>query len=274
MFPSFKYFSVTLLVLLLLFQCYVYNVIAARKSDTKKVNIDLKQEERIKVNKGENVVIYINNNQYQKKNLMTLFSQLSIEITSLMDKTNEKYSLPFHSIGGISNDDAHTHIKNIFTKAINIEKDHVMIDNYISNDDNNILYKIPFLSLLYFDFRTFLRDIFSSCPSPIFGNTNRNKCTLFFSSFSSTTKVTVNPNNKEIIQLNIKTSYDFNNRLVVRLVAGIFIVVFAHTLAKSKVFQVRYMHSVHSVYDSPRLANCHHNHLYYWLDYVLLYNIT
>ena len=204
-----------------------------------KVPINLNQEEKIRINPDQNVEVFLNNENSQKRNVLSLFNQINIEISGETIKSKSNYEFPFHAIGGISNDDGHTHIKNIFSKVIKKDTDGMSIDPF---EDSSTIKHLPFISYFYCDYRTFIREIFSSCPSPVFSGNIRHKCVLTFSPFGDKTKISIKPKNKEPIQIYIKTSYNFNRVLVIKLISGIVLLALAHICAKSKVFQVTYLY--------------------------------
>jgi hypothetical protein len=122
---------------------------------------------------------------------------------------------PWHSIRGVSTDDAHAHIQTIVLSLMGVD---------LNDKETHKPYQI----------QSFLRDILSSCPSPLFSH-NRNICNMRFSPFG-TACITISPESNHVVT--ITTVEHFNKNLVYNLIVGASLLFFANYLAKSKLFQV------------------------------------
>jgi hypothetical protein len=181
----------------------------------KSLNISLFQSEKMFLSSGEEGTIYLPSTI--QKSLFGIFHQISIEVSGTKRNGGE-YLFPFHSVRGISTDDGHHHIQNAFQKLFQ----YFQIQNSLHHTSAQSV-------------RSFIRDIFSSCPSPIFGNGYRNFCRLHFSPYGDAT-VTVKSN--DYVTIYILAKHKFNIFLIVKLLIGILFLSLAHTFSKSKIFQV------------------------------------
>jgi hypothetical protein len=86
---------------------------------------------------------------------------MSIQLTAA-----NKYEFPFHTIKGISTDDFHSNIEALMYEIFGTAEEKA----------SKILTSHDFQ-------QSFIRDIFSSCPSPVFSS-NRSLCAMRFSPFA------------------------------------------------------------------------------------------
>ena len=215
--------SIVSLFLLFLSQTLSSNVQFAINLDGNSKQIELKS--------GDTLTITTPPPKTSKKSLNKLFNQLYITVEG-RTTDNKPFQFPFHSVKGVSTDDSHSHFYHIFGKLIK-----KLLKNDESTDTttthNIITNKSNFL-------RNFIRDIFSSCPSPLFGDGYRQACTLTFSPYGNTT-LSVIPKAKKTVIMTVRGSEEFNSVYMIRLIIGILFLSFAPIFAKSKYFQVRYM---------------------------------
>eukprot|EP01031_Cornospumella_fuschlensis_P028110 gene28110-33942_t len=136
----------------------------------------------------------------------TLFQDTVISISS-------QQPLPWYSVRGVSTDDVHS----------NLER---WIYGLFAPD-------ITLLSQNPHEKASFLRDVLSSCPNPLF-NKNRSVCNMRFSSLD-TSCVTVSLPFSTVISITV-TRY-INPQYFVNFAAGIVFFMLAHPFSKSKVFQ-------------------------------------
>lgn len=131
---------------------------------------------------------------------------------------------PWHSIRGVSKDDAHSHLQDLVFR--------------IFDADETIKPKIE-----PHEVKSFIRDLVSSCPSP-FVSSNRKKCAMRFSVLS---KACVTIKLPETTDISVTITESFNNRYVYNLITGLALIIFAHDLAKSKLFQVSPTQFLHNL---------------------------
>lgn len=146
-------------------------------------------------------------------NVMSIFDQLSINVVA-----REDYKFPWHSIKGLSSDDFHANIETIMYE--------------IFGTDEEKANKMSVLS----EFRQgFFRDIVSACPSPLL-STNRSQCLMSFSPFG---EACVRLRTDQLVELTATSKRNFNLRLPLNLLCGLFLLGLSHPLSKSSVFQVK-----------------------------------
>lgn len=142
--------------------------------------------------------------------LIAIFDQVTVVVEA------PDFDFPWHGIKGVSTDDLHRH-----TEAL--------VYNAFGETSANQLEFDPKKS------QGLVRDVLSSCPSPLF-STNRRKCTLTFSPYG-TSFVSIFP--KSRVTVSIFSERKFNPTFLVVLASGILLFLLAHQLSKSKIFQVR-----------------------------------
>lgn len=149
----------------------------------------------------------------------------------------------WHAINGVSTDDFHTNLNSfihyLFDKnaAINSSSDESANgDNGSSSDGNDVIdvEREPY------EQESFIRDILSACPSPLF-TSHRSQCHMKFSSVGKSC-ITIKAHNDYDNTVSISIMHHFNSNLVYNLIAGLVLITFAGLLAKSKVFQVTFIY--------------------------------
>ena len=147
-------------------------------------------------------------------NLSGLYYALE-EVVITVKTSSPLETLSWHSVKGVSTDDLHTLLEaavwRIFAGAPNPDPDPLSAK------------------------QSLVRDIFSSCPSPLF-SISRSVCEMPFSAFG-TACVSIGTDKDVIVDLHVTKR--FNRRLHTYLPIGILLVYFAGYLAKSKIFQVK-----------------------------------
>mmetsp|Transcript_25965 Transcript_25965/g.24819 ORF Transcript_25965/g.24819 Transcript_25965/m.24819 type:complete len:372 (-) Transcript_25965:24-1139(-) len=152
------------------------------------------------------------NNEYENFNILSVFNRLSIEVIT------NKYQFPWHSIKGISSDDSHTNIETAMYQYFGTEE-----ENYSRIKDN-------FPEGFH---QSFLRDILSSCPSPIF-STNRSHCFMTFSPYGD---ACIQIKTDQSVDMIVNTENKFNIKLPLFLLAGFVLLHLSHIFSKSSIFQ-------------------------------------
>lgn len=141
------------------------------------------------------------------------FHDLLVDIELL----STEITFPWYSVKGVSKDDF----------EIQIEK----FLHQLFKDKNE-----TYVEMELYQRKGFLRDILSSCPNPIFSS-NKIECQMRFSPLD-TACVLITPLPSENF-VNIKVSLNFNYQYLIWLVIGLFLLLTAHEVSKSKLFQVR-----------------------------------
>ena len=149
----------------------------------------------------------------------SLFTDLVIEVVSIGNKP-----FKWHSIKGVSNDDFHTHLDNGIHNLFHMNASDESAEPYLKY--------------------SLLRDILSSCPSPIY-SINKNVCAMRFSTLEKSC-VTVESSCTLTIVVEAREQYNYN--YLILLTIGIAIILLHHRLAESKMFQVIYVFSVACMY--------------------------
>lgn len=152
-------------------------------------------------------------NEYEEFNIVSIFHQLSIKVTTY------QYLLPWHSVKGISNDDFHTNIETLMYQ-------------YFGTEEEN-LSKIKYTFQKSFQ-QSFLRDVISSCPSPLF-STNRSQCSMTFSPFGD---ACIQVKTDQSVDIKVDIEKIFNTKLPFFLLVGFVLLNLSHIFSKSSIFQV------------------------------------
>ena len=151
-------------------------------------------------------------------NLAAVFEQVDIIV-----KSDENFN--WHAVRGISSDDFHSVIQKFVFGFFLEEKEKQQLYQHLSSDAM-ITEKV-----------SWVRDLLSSCPSPLGSMYSLNKCAMHFSPYGRAC-VTVSVDHSS--SLEIDTIVGFNFRLLLHLLCGISLFIFAFTLSKSKIFQVSF----------------------------------
>jgi hypothetical protein len=135
------------------------------------------------------------------------------EVVITVKTTSPTDTFSWHSIRGVSTDDLHSLLEAVVWKIFSHE----------SAQEFDVSAK-----------QSFLRDLFSSCPSPIF-SMSRSVCDMPFSTFGTACVTMVSDKD---VSVDVHLSKRFNHRVRNYLPSGILLVYFSGYLAKSKIFQV------------------------------------
>lgn len=234
---------IVLQIILCVFICNVL-LLCESSSLSDAVIIDLNPTTTTATNIVESYTISRNTKQifcYQSKHkllssyhLYHIFHEISIVVTERHSKI-----FSWHAINGVSTDDFHTNL-NTFIHYL-FDKIDTAIDSSSSDDDgrssgddgsdNADVDREPY------EQESFIRDILSACPSPLF-TSHRSQCLMKFSSVGkSCVSIKAHDVDYDYI-VSISIMHQFNRNLVYNLIAGLVLITFAGLLAKSKVFQV------------------------------------
>lgn len=149
-------------------------------------------------------------------NVAAVFEQVDIIV-----KSDENFN--WHAVRGISSDDFHSVIQKFVFGFFLEEEEKRQLHEHLSSDAM-ISEKV-----------SWVRDLLSSCPSPLGSLYSLNKCAMHFSPYGRAC-VTVSVDHSS--ELEIDTIVGFNFRLLLNLLCGVSLFIFAFTLSKSKIFQV------------------------------------
>ena len=144
-------------------------------------------------------------------NVAKVFDKILINIKSV-----KNVDLPWYSVKGISTDDFHTHFQTIVFALLGGDKRSDMIESIDPLNKGS-----------------FMRDVVSSCPNPLYGS-DRSECTMSFSTLG-TSCATIVADEKVDIKAEVKRA--FNEKSYLLLAAGLIVLALARQLAKSKIFQ-------------------------------------
>jgi len=166
--------------------------------------------------------------------LYHIFHEISIIVS---ESNGEIFS--WHAINGVSTDDFHSNLNSfihyLFDKIAAINSSS---DDSSNGDDVSSRYGRDIIDVERepYEQESFIRDILSACPSPLF-TSHRSQCHMKFSSVGKSC-VAIKAHNDYDHTVSISVMHHFNINLVYNLIAGLVLITFAGLLAKSKVFQV------------------------------------
>ena len=149
-------------------------------------------------------------------NLAAVFEQVDIIV-----KSDENFN--WHAVRGVSSDDFHSVIQKFVFGFFLAEEEKRQFHQHLASDDM-ISEKV-----------SWIRDLLSSCPSPLGSMYSLNKCAMHFSPYGRAC-ITVTVDHSSEIE--IDTIVGFNIRLLLNLLCGIALFMLAFTFSKSKIFQV------------------------------------
>ena len=157
-------------------------------------------------------------------NLAAIFDQVSIIV-----KSDESFN--WHAVRGISSDDFHSVLQKF------------LFGFFLSEGEKQHLHERLSSDAIVFEKVSWIRDLVSSCPSPLGSMYPFNKCIMRFSPYGRAC-ITVSVDHS--VELEIDTIVGFNIHLLLHLTCGISLLIFAYTLSKSKIFQVSCSHDMKS----------------------------
>lgn len=197
-----------------LFVSIVFNVLLQKCSGYAITNLTYNTIEHINLKKYEkNVFCFESKHNFLDyiRNPILIFSEITFTI-----QENNKKPFSWHIIQGVSTDDLHQNLQSFIYQVFNL------------NDPKLVHIKEPY------EIESFLRDIVSSCPSPIF-TSNQTYCQMKFSNLG---KSCVNLKADKDYKVTVLVEKKFNQSYVYNLLAGLILLTLSSTFAKSKVFQV------------------------------------
>ena len=187
-----------------------------------KVELSLTKEKPVQSFDASHGVTYtICTTQRAEFDLKAIFHQLVVVVVGPDD-----HKFPWHSVKGISTDDSHTYIENLMLPFFGTDEE-VKAKNSPT---------IEFTS-------SFIRDIVSACPSPIFHST-RSKCSMSFSPFGT---ACVQLRSDKTIRLTATSERQFNPWLPANMFCGLLLLYLSQSLSKSSIFQVNSISFIPSV---------------------------
>lgn len=178
-----------------------------------KVELSLTKEKPVQSFDASNGVTYtICSTQRAEFDIKSIFHQLVVVVVGPDD-----HKLPWHSVKGLSTDDSHTYIENLMLPFFGSDEDLKARNSP----------RVEFTS-------SFIRDIVSACPSPIFHST-RSKCAMSFSPFGT---ACVQLRTDKTIRLTATSERQFNPWLPANMFCGLLLLYLSQKLSKSSIFQV------------------------------------
>lgn len=196
-----------------LFCFLLVNILITLHVTASKVELSLTKDKPVQSFDALNGVTYtICSTQRTEFDLKSIFHQLVVVVVGPDD-----HKLPWHSVKGLSTDDSHTYIENLMLPFFGTDED-VKAKNSKT---------VEFTS-------SFVRDIVSACPSPIFHST-RSKCSMSFSPFGT---ACVQLRSDKTIRLTATSERQFNPWLPANMFCGLFLLYLSQSLSKSSIFQV------------------------------------
>jgi len=187
------------------------------------------------------IVFEVNSPQEQQHKLspfISIFFRLAVDISG-ENTDGSLYRFPFHSIRGISSDDSHSHFNKLFqsmmrkvrpstsTSTVHIEEQPELAANPILVTQASIVSNF---------IRNFIRDIFSSCPSPLFGHSHRHHCIMSLSPYG-TASISIQPQNRDSIVVQASARYEFMPQYLFYILIAVLFLLFSDQFSKSKIFQ-------------------------------------
>jgi hypothetical protein len=148
-----------------------------------------------------------NNNYNNKLNILLYwFYQIDIDIKVF----NPSY-LSIFSVKGLSEDDFHNIGEDIIKNILKIDTN--------NNINEKKIFKDKVISLISISSENFLRDMLSSCPSPLLSSNDH--CIMHFSPFN---KACIIVNNHKQINASVEAKLKYNQMLPIILVIGLFFI--------------------------------------------------
>ena len=129
------------------------------------------------------------------------------------------HQFDWHAVKGKSTDDFHSNIKYLVFTLFQVEEEEKITDDS----------KIPNLQ------SSFLRDILSSCPTPLFSK-DLQSCKLSFSTLGVPC-VSISSQDMDL-PIQIITKKEFDSKYIINLLVGLLFLFIADTLSGSGIFQV------------------------------------
>lgn len=145
-------------------------------------------------------------------NLASMFHELSINVVAPND-----YKFPWHSVKGLSTDDFHANAESFVLSVFGTEEE--------KSKKISPVVEFP---------QSFVRDIVSACPSPVFHSV-RSTCSMGFSPFG---EACVQLRTDAPVRITATSEKKFNIWLPVNMVCGLGLIYLSQPLSKSSVFQV------------------------------------
>lgn len=144
--------------------------------------------------------------------IASIFDQMTITVQMPSD-----HKLPFHSVKGVSTDDFHNNLESLMYHMFGTEEE--------KSKESSPVVKFP---------QSFVRDIVSACPSPVFHD-QRSKCPMSFSPFG---EGCIQIKTDSSAKVTAFSEMNFNVWLPVNMVIGLLLIRLSFYLAKSSFFQV------------------------------------
>jgi hypothetical protein len=145
-------------------------------------------------------------------NIASIFHELSINVVAPND-----YKFPWHSVKGLSTDDFHANTESFVLSLFGTE-------------DEKARKVSPVVEFP----QSFVRDIVSACPSPVFHSV-RSTCSMGFSPFG---EACVQLRTDAPVRITATSEKKFNILLPVNMLCGLGLIYLSQPLSKSSVFQV------------------------------------
>lgn len=145
-------------------------------------------------------------------NFGSIFHQLSINVVAPDD-----YKFPWHSVKGLSTDDFHSNIESSVLAMLGTEEE--------KSRKISPVVEFP---------QSFVRDIVSACPSPVF-HSERSICSMGFSPFG---EACVQLRTDAPVRITATSEKKFNAWLPVNMLCGLGLLYLSQALSKSSLFQV------------------------------------
>lgn len=214
---------------LILYCACLFSLFGFIWSAEKCLTLNLDETKSVRLLSGDTLIFEVP--KQAKLSVTSLFFRLAV-VVSAERSDGSIYRFPFHSIRGVSTDDSHAHFSSLANSIIN--KIHPTKESASSmNEQTPLAQQVSYTSNFI---RNFIRDIFSSCPSPLFGHSSRHRCVMSLSPYGAAS-VSVRPKASESIVIQATTQKQFMFQYLIYIVMAILFLLFSDQFSKSKIFQ-------------------------------------
>ena len=147
--------------------------------------------------------------------IASVFDQMTITV-----QVPSEHKLAFHSVKGVSTDDFHNNLESLMYHMFGTEEE--------KSKETSPVVKFP---------QSFVRDIVSACPSPMFHD-QRSKCPMSFSPFG---EGCIQMKTDASVKVTAFSEMNYNVWLPLNMVIGLLLIRLSFYLAKSSFFQVSFV---------------------------------
>lgn len=199
---------------------------AGNASGTRKINFK-HDYENLELGKTTDAIVPRASTQnfcFESKEIDLSLPSIISQTTVTVSVTDSNHKFDWFDIGGISTDDFQSHLKRLGYLILSIDSSD--IESLISSELDPLVE------------RNFIRDILSSCPSPISSSLGMKSqsCQLTFSPFGKLC-INIRGHSSQDRMVRISSETGISKELVVKFVFGLTLLYLANTLSANMLFQ-------------------------------------